>query len=258
MSRIRFRDLVLFEDEHLIALDKPPSLSSLDVRGVDSGTAPSQPSLLRILRSEIPTAKLCHRIDRETTGVVICAKDGETFRRVNELFRTRNVQKVYHAVVWGRAELSDTVREDPLLTVQTRSRRPDGRKVVSFKAVIDNRHGKRSATRLRTLAAGRHFSLVECRPITGRLHQIRAHLAAAGYPIMSDTLYGGEPAFLSGIKRGYRPAADEEERPLISRVALHAMEVRFTLDKREISVTAPYPKDFSAVVKTLSKYDALR
>ncbi|MDR1655791.1 MAG: RNA pseudouridine synthase, partial [Treponema sp.] len=156
-----------------------------------------------------------HRIDRDTSGIVVFARDEETHRRLSGAFEDREVYKRYIAVVCGRPFWKEETCSLPLL--------PNGNK--KHLTIIDKYQGKKSLTRFRLLGSAGNYSVVEALPETGRTHQIRVHLAALGYPVASDPLYGnGKPVFLSSIKRDWR-GDPYSERPLLERLGLHAAEL---------------------------------
>jgi 23S rRNA pseudouridine955/2504/2580 synthase len=98
----------------------------------------------------------------------------------------------------------------------------------------------------------RHHTLVECRPVTGRMHQIRVHIASIQAPILGDLVYGGKPFYLSSIKRGFKVKKDTEEQPFMKRMALHAYSLEFLdLDGVPVKATAPYQKDMQALIRQL-------
>src|SRR5690606_22339918 len=126
-------------------------------------------------------------------------------------FEKRKVNKVYHAVVDGQFQFDNLFVDLPILN--------EGNKNVT----IDRQEGKRAETYFNSLKYYKHYTLVACKPITGRMHQIRIHLATQRAAICGDTMYRGKSVFLSKIKRGYR-LADEEEQPIMKRFALHAKQ----------------------------------
>jgi 23S rRNA pseudouridine955/2504/2580 synthase len=122
---------------------------------------------------------------------------------------------------------------------------------------ISRQEGKRAETWFQSLKYFKHYTLVECKPVTGRMHQIRIHLATQRASIAGDDMYKGQPVFLSKIKRKYHLGKDQEELPIMKRFALHAYEVTFKLlNGEDITVHAPYPKDFETLLKLLEKFDA--
>lgn len=232
-----FKDLILFENDDLLVVNKPPFLSSLDDR---DGT---EINLLRLAKQYAADAQICHRLDKETSGALIIAKNPEAYRFISMQFEHREVKKVYHAVICGTHQFDELLVDLPILNL--------GNKNVAI-----SREGKAAETYFQSLIYYKHYTLVECRPVTGRMHQIRIHLAAQRAAIAGDTMYGGHPVFLSEIKRGYRLGKDQEELPIMKRFALHAKEVTFKINpETEITVHAPYPKDFATLLKLLDKFD---
>ncbi|WP_460444322.1 RluA family pseudouridine synthase, partial [Amycolatopsis magusensis] len=198
-------------------------------------------NLLTLARQYHDDAQACHRLDKETSGCLAIAKNPEAYRHLSMQFENRQVQKIYHAVAWGSHEFQDLLVD--------RAIQP-GLKGIAKLAY----KGKPAQTYFTTLEKyGRH-TLLECRPITGRMHQIRLHLMFLKAPIVQDVMYGGEPLYLSSLKRNFNLAKDTEEQPVIKRFALHSSQLGFTLLNGElILVTAEYPKDFEVLVKLLRK-----
>jgi 23S rRNA pseudouridine955/2504/2580 synthase len=229
-----FREIILFENEHYIAVNKPALLSTLEDRN-------DPVNLLGMARSYRPGAQACHRIDKETSGVLVFARSPEAYRHLATQFERRTVEKTYHAVTDGIHSFRDLLVDRPLLKLS------DGTVKIA-------RTGKSAQTVLTTIRTYRQHTLVACRPVTGRMHQIRVHLSAQGAPITGDVLYGGKPFFLSALKRGYNLKKDTEERPVIERLALHAERIVFSdLNGERTEVSAPYPKDFRALLSQLEK-----
>ena len=235
----KFEDLILFENNNLIVVNKPAFLSSLDDR--EGG----EMNLLRMAKQYSDDAQICHRLDRETSGVLIIAKNPETYRFVSMQFEHRKVNKVYHALINGTHLFEELHVDLPILNL--------GAKNVA----INRQEGKPAETIFNSLKYYKHYTLVECRPITGRMHQIRIHLASQRANIAGDEMYGGKPVYLSEIKRAYRLSKDQEELPIMKRFALHARRITFKIDENtEKSFEAPYPKDFATLIKLLDKFDA--
>jgi RluA family pseudouridine synthase len=232
-QRFDFRDIILFEDGDFILVNKPPFISTLEDRQ-------GKPNLLALAREYVATAQVCHRLDKDTSGVLAIAKNPEAYRHLNMQFENRQVGKVYHAVVDGIHNFKEELVDAPILKLD------DG--VVK----ISKSEGKAAQTWFTALRSYRYHSLVECRPITGRMHQIRIHLATQRASITGDDTYGGKPFLLSQVKRGYKLKKGTEEEPFMKRMALHAFSLEFTdLSGKRQTIEAPYPKDIQALIRQL-------
>lgn len=213
-------------------VNKPAGLSTLEDR--------SDPfNLLDLAREYHPDAQVCHRLDKDTSGVLVLARNPEAYRHLSLQFQNRTVDKVYRAVCDGLHDFQDAVVDRPL--------KKSGDGVVRI-----HREGQPARTIFNTIAVYRMHTLVSCRPITGRMHQIRVHLASRGAPITGDTTYGGKPFYLSSLKRHFNLGKHENEEPLIKRLALHAFSIRFEdRSHRSVTVEAPLPKDLRALLRQL-------
>jgi len=232
-QRINFKDLILFEDEDYILVNKPPFLSTLEDRH-------GKPNLLALAKEYWPAAQVCHRLDKDTSGILAIARNPQAYRHLNMQFEHREVGKVYHAIVDGIHNFKDELVDAPILKLD------DG--VVK----ISRSEGKSAQTWFTTLKSYRYHSLIECRPVTGRMHQIRIHLATERAPITGDETYGGKPFLLSRLKRGYKLKKGSEEEPFMKRMALHAFSLQFDdLSGNRQVIEAPYPKDIQALIRQL-------
>lgn len=237
---------VLYSDDALLVIDKPAGMLSIPDR-----YDPDAPVVAAALRAEWGKLLVVHRIDKDTSGVLVYARNAEAHRVLNLAFGTRAVKKRYRALVRGLPEWDETECELPLLA--------DGDRL--HRTIIDARRGKTARTvfeiveRFEARGPFAGATLVEARPETGRTHQIRAHLAALGFPCLCDPLYGdGQPLLLSKLKRRWK--GDEfEERPLLSRAALHALSMEFVhpASGTTLRVEAPLPKDMRATIAQLGK-----
>ena len=228
---------VIFDSEQLIAVNKASGISVGGDRWDDS-----KERLDRLLERNLKLSKIytVHRIDKETSGLVIFAKNKETHRSLSLAFEHRQIVKRYTAVVHGRPSWKETACDLALV--------PDGNK--KHHTIIDKYRGKESVTRFICLMCAGNYSVLEARPETGRIHQIRVHAAALGHPVVCDSLYGKEsPVKLSSFKRGWR-GDPKQERPLLSRLGLHALEL--TLPDGQV-LSAPLPKDMSSLIKQIEK-----
>ncbi len=238
---------VIFEDESLIAFDKPSGLLIAPDRWDKS-----RANLMDMVHEQMGHGVAnVHRIDADTSGLVLCAKTKPALDFLSGQFQSKTVGKVYEALTVG-LPVQDEFTVDFVLKEDDAK---PGRMCVVKK------HGKASVTDFKVLArfaqpAGRPgFAHLECRPQTGRTHQIRVHLAASGTPILSDPFYGNETQLLlSDLKRGYK--GREEERPLIARLALHAAALTFKhpLTREPATLQAPRPQDFEVALKYLHKF----
>lgn len=234
MKKVDFDNLILFENEDYLVINKPPYLSSLDDRH-------EAQNILDLAKAYTTDPQLCHRLDKETSGSLVIAKNPAAYRHLAMQFESRTVNKVYHAVVEGIKEYQNEMVDRNLITTNK------GVAKVS-------KSGKSAQTVVSTIKTYFAHTLLECKPITGRLHQIRVHLAWLNSPICGDTLYGGSHLYLSSIKRRFNLKRETEELPIMQRVSLHAFSIGFEgLDGTAIVVNAPYPKDFKVLVTQLEK-----
>lgn len=230
--KVKFKDLIIFENDEYIIINKPPLISSLEDRN-------DHYNIQKLAQQYLNDVILCHRLDKETSGCLLIAKSEEAYRHASIQFEKRRVEKVYHAVVEGLQEWENKIVDLPL-------------QVLSNGKVITSSKGKASKTTFNSITLYKQHTLVECRPESGRMHQIRVHLAFLNAPIVCDETYGGSLLYLSKIKRNYNLKRDTEERPLIKRFALHASSLAFKDSSgKEIKISAPYPKDMAVLVKQL-------
>lgn len=235
MAKIQFKDLILYEDEDYIIINKPSHVATLEDRN-------DPYSIIEMARTYVDDAQVGHRLDKETSGALALAKHPEAYRALALQFEHRTVKKIYHAVCDGLHNFQNVEVDLPIYVNSKGSVR------------ISHREGKPAQTTLDTLQAYKQHTLVQCRPITGRTHQIRVHLASLNAPIAGDEKYGGAPFYLSTIKRRYNLKRDTEELPLIRRVALHAQALEIELlGSNRVCIEAPYPKDFAVLLKQLAK-----
>ncbi len=251
MAKLEIRDLsgkkrrveVLYEDDHVLALNKPAPLLTLPDRW-----DPKRPNLLALLRKKLGEVRpfVVHRLDSGTSGVVIFAKTPEAHKGLTRQFDQRKARKVYWAIVSGtpareQGKIDKPVAED--------TRRP-GHAVIS-------KRGKPALTYYRILEKFVDYTLVELQPVTGRSHQLRVHMQWLGTPVATDPDYGGRRAlYLSEFKSGFRLEEDEQEYPFISRPSLHArvLEVVHPISGERLRLEAEPPKDFRTFLRILRTY----
>lgn len=232
-SKFKLEDLVLWEDADYFVLNKPPFVSTLQDRA-------DPVNLLNLAKQYSNDAQACHRLDKDTSGAIAFAKNPEAYRHLSMQFEHREVSKIYHAVSDGIHNFKDQLLDAPILKMD------DGI------AKISRKEGKEAQTYFTSLKSFRYQTLIECRPITGRMHQIRVHLAYLKAPITGDDQYGGKPFFLSSVKKRFNLKKQTEEQPIMNRMALHAYALKFaSLAGDKVVVTAPYPKDMQALLRQL-------
>jgi 23S rRNA pseudouridine955/2504/2580 synthase len=218
---------VLFEDDHMLILDKPAGLAVHAGSGVKVGVIEA----LRALRPEAAGLELAHRLDRETSGVLMLAKDRPTLMELHELLRGDGVKKTYLALVRGNWPDKLSQVSAPLEKNTLRG----GERLVE---VRDD--GKDSLTLFRVRRRFAEATLVEASPVTGRTHQIRVHAAHADHPIAGDDKYG-DPDF----DRTLKPYG-------LSRLFLHAARIEVPrAGKKKLSVEAPLPGELARLVEAL-------
>lgn len=233
---------IVYEDHDLLLANKPGGLLTLPDR-----FAPEKPNVLGLLNQAYGKVWTVHRLDRETSGIMVFAKNEEAHRELSRQFQEREVAKAYLALADGQIHLEEGEIDRPIV--------PNPAKPGQM---MTARKGKAAFSRYKVLERFQNFTLVEVSIETGRTHQIRVHLQALGHALAIDEFYGRRTAlFLSEIKgRNYSLGKFEEERPLMGRLSLHAWKLALqhpsTGEKR--SWEAPLPKDFNAVLKQLRKW----
>lgn len=236
---MNLNSMIIFEDDAFIVLNKPAGLLSIPDR---EGKEPSLKKMLRDKYGEIFTV---HRIDRETSGVIVFAKNEESHRFLSVAFEDRNVEKHYQGIVQGTLAEKEKTIDAPIMENPSKK----GLMMV-------HRKGKPSTTIFRVLEEFGKFSLVEFQILTGRTHQIRVHMSDYGHPIVCDPLYGdGKPILLSSLKKKFNLSKDQlEERPIMPRLALHAWKLRFNDQQGKAhEFVAPLAKDMRAFLAQLGK-----
>jgi RluA family pseudouridine synthase len=259
MPRLSQDLVILYEDDALLVIDKPAGLLALPDRW-----NPAKLTMVKLAntylqaqhaatgspRSEPTRVWVVHRLDRDTSGVLVLAKSATAHAALSQQFEHGEVQKAYLALVTGQVTRAEGVIRLP---VGPHPQKPG-------LMIIQRRHGKAALTRYVIAERFRGFTLLEVRPTTGRTHQIRVHLQAIGHAIAADPLYGtGEPLRLSTLKPAYRPKIGQEEHPLLARPALHAQALQLIhpVHGGTVKWVAPLPKDFTAALRNLRRYRSL-
>lgn len=237
---MRITDLKIDETPDWVALNKPSGLLSVPDR---EGKEVSLKALLKKQYGEIFTV---HRLDRDTSGLILFAKNESAHKWLSQQFEARETGKVYLGLVKGSpagrmGSIDSPIAEHP----------------AQNGTMIIHRKGKPSLTEYEVLEDFGLFAWVRFRLHTGRTHQIRVHMKELGHPVVCDPIYGdGNPVRISAWKKKYKLSRkEEEERPILGRLALHAWQLSFKdLDGKVINLEAPLPKDLRATLQQLEKF----
>lgn len=234
---------IIWSDETLLVISKPPGLLSLP-----DGYDPALPHLKSELSPEFGPLWIVHRLDRDTSGVMVLARSAEAHRIINTQFQERSVRKVYKALVLGNPDWERKKIEQPLKINAGRRHR----------TVIDQKKGKPAVTRFSIRERFHQYCLLEAAPQTGRRHQIRAHLAGEGYPIACDSLYGNQKEIRRVEIASPGSSGRWEGSPLLQRTALHAssLELIHPLNEESCQFEAPLPKDLALTLDFLRWFDS--
>jgi 23S rRNA pseudouridine955/2504/2580 synthase/23S rRNA pseudouridine1911/1915/1917 synthase len=230
---------IIFQNEDFVAINKPSGLLTIPDR---EGKDVSLKTVLKINFGEIFTV---HRLDRDTSGIVVFALNEAMHKHLSQQFEGRETDKIYYGLVLGKPAEQAGVINEPIAEHPTKK----GMMTVW-------RKGKESITEFNVLESYRLYSWMQFKILTGRTHQIRVHMKHLGHPIVCDPLYGdGKPVFISQIKTKFKLSQDElEERPILNRLALHSGHLSFKgIAGETIDLEAPLPKDLRATLNQLGK-----
>ena len=238
---MKLEDIIITETEDWVAINKPSGLLSIpDREGKDI-------SLKKLLQEKYHNIFTVHRLDRDTSGLIIFAKNEKAHQYLSMAFEERKTEKIYLGLVLGsfiekKGTIDAPIAEHPA---------KNGLMVV-------HRKGKESKTDYEVLEDFGMYSWVRFQIYTGRTHQIRVHAKNIGHPIVCDQLYGdGQPILLSSLKHKKFKLSknEEEERPLLNRLGLHAFQLSFIdQDEKNIFLEAPLPKNLKATINQLQKW----
>lgn len=215
---------ILYQDELIFAINKPSGL--LTIR---DGYNPDLPTVKSILESEFGRCWIVHRLDKETSGILLVARNEAAHRKLSMAFENHQIQKIYHAIINGIPSVKEILINLPLKIDGDRKHR----------TIVDQVNGKPAKSYVQVLESYEKCSLVSIIPESGYTHQIRTHLSYSGYPILGDKLY----------QKTKYPMTE-----LIGRTALHAYQITFKnpLTNAPVTIQAGYPEDFQKTLAELS------
>lgn len=234
---------IIFEDEAIVVLNKFAQVLTIPDRH-----KPDLVNLYNLLQAEYGEIFIVHRLDRDTSGVLIFAKTAAAHKHLNDQFVERRTIKKYLALVNGTPFQEEARIEAALVAHPSKS----GLMMVANK-------GKASTTDYKIVEKFKNYSLLECSILTGRTHQIRVHLKHIGHPLCVDLNYGGAAAlYLSDFKkRKFNLGKLEEEQPMLTRVPLHAFQLTLEhpVSGETMTFEAELPKDLRATLNQLGKWN---
>ena len=219
-------DVILYEDDHILVLNKPSGTAVHGGSGLSFGVIEG----LRALRPEARFLELVHRLDRDTSGVLLVAKKRSALRSLHEQLREKGMQKDYLALVRGQWQSHVKSVQAPLLKNILQS----GERIVRV-----SQEGKPSETRFKVEERYAFATLVRCSPVTGRTHQIRVHFSSIGHPLCGDPMYGANPVLSEALG--------------LDRQWLHAMKLEFRHPRTRVwtTVRSQYPADLAAALDAM-------
>ncbi|MBC8034940.1 MAG: RluA family pseudouridine synthase [Chitinophagaceae bacterium] len=232
---------IIFENDDFVAINKPAGMLSIPDR------MQSEHSLKDFLINKYGNIFTVHRLDKETSGIILFAKNDAAHRYLSQQFENRETEKYYVGLVQGSIGKKEGIIEEAIIEHP-----------VKKGLMTTAKKGKPSITEYKVLEEAGGFSLMEFRILTGRTHQIRVHMKFLGHPLACDELYGnGDPILLSSIKKKHfkRSMSEDSERPMLSRLGLHSYKLTFSdLEGKRLTLEAPVPKDIKALMTQLKKW----
>ena len=245
---------ILWQTDDLVAVLKPAGLATIPGRAETDSVLQQIAAIVNLPHTgkEDPRIRVVHRLDKETSGVMLFAKNKIAQRHLSHQFQNNTIEKEYVAISIGVAPAQSGEIDGPICV-------NPGSKT---RMMISSSLGRPAKTLWQIEDTFGDYNLIRCFPKTGKTHQIRVHLLSIGLPLAVDTLYNpprgtalAAGIYLSQFKRGYRWTRGERERPLIARLTLHAEKLRFqNLDGQTIELIAPLPKDFRATLNQLKNH----
>jgi RluA family pseudouridine synthase len=256
------RKRILYEDGELLVLNKRSG--ELVIPGRWPSRWAEEISLIEQLNKRYGKIYVVHRLDRDTSGILLFAKTKEAHQKMSQAFENRKVKKTYYGLIHGQLKKDRGTILKPLAPCRSNPGR----------MIVDRFGGKHSETEIQVIERWGAYSWLEIHPLTGRTHQIRLHLASIGHPLVGDPLYGltDDSIYLSNLmanlmadlradrKKKYRTKKGEKEKPLLSRLALHAARLEFIhpVSGESLAIEAPLAKDLKATRTQLNLLMTIR
>ena len=237
---MKVSDFIIFENNDFIAINKPSGLLSIPDR------EGKEISLKKILQEKYESIFTVHRLDRDTSGLIVFTKNESTHKLLSKQFEQRQTEKIYAGLVLGSPANKKGSVDGPIAEHS-----------VKRGMMIIHQRGKEAQTDYEVIEGFGIYSWMQFQIHTGRTHQIRLHMKDIGHPVVCDELYGdGKPLLLSTIKSKFKLSRNElEERPIMNRLALHAFRLQFQdANGNLINLEAPLPKDMMATIQQLRKW----
>ncbi len=230
---------ILFENEDLVAINKPSGMLTIPDR-----YNADLPSVYTSLQKQYDKIFIVHRLDRDTSGIVIFAKNEVAHKWLNTLFENRTIDKFYLGIVKGSPIDKNGIINEPIAEHQHQKG-----------VMIITKRGKPSITEYNVVDDFGIYSLIKFKILSGRTHQIRVHMQHLGHPLVCDEVYGdGKSVFISSFKKKFKLNREQEEQPVLKRLGLHAYQIKFNNHAGQlVNIIAELPKDLKALLQQLSK-----
>jgi len=238
---IKIKDILISESGDFVVLNKPSGLLSIPDR------EGKEISLKVLLQQEYGSIFTVHRLDRDTSGIIVFAKNEVAHKHLSQQFEERSTKKIYTGLVTGKVLTQKGIIDEPIAQHYSEQ----GKMMTSAK-------GKASITEYEVVEQFRSYAWMRFNILTGRTHQIRVHMKHLGHPIACDELYGDNKSLLlSSFKKKFKLSKlQEEEKPILNRLALHASELSFTdTNNNALKFEAELPKDLKALLQQLRKWN---
>lgn len=257
-SEIKPEDIdldIVFEDRHILIVNKPPGMVVHPAHENWEGTLVNALMFhfknLPEMEGNVGRPGLVHRIDKETSGLLVIAKTKLAMNSLSSQFKNHSIKRKYQALIWGVP-----IEKEGTINVNLRRSLKDRRIIEGF---AENTLGKKAITHYKVIETIHYITLIECELETGRTHQIRAHMKHLGHPIFCDKTYGGDLVVKGNRFTNYKKFVENSFK-IINRQALHAKSLGFVhpKTKKEVFFDSELPSDIQEIIKKWKKYEAPR